>query len=71
METEQLWPYFLNTLTNHDQFIVHQTSRITAKLACWSHEHMLVPDLEYYLAWLKEQLKPQVNSHSTVHRCSV
>ncbi|CAF1138665.1 unnamed protein product, partial [Didymodactylos carnosus] len=36
------------------------TSRITAKLACWSHERMLVPVLGYYLAWLKEQLKPQV-----------
>ncbi|CAF1488715.1 unnamed protein product, partial [Didymodactylos carnosus] len=39
------------------------TSRIIAKLACWSHERMPVSDLGYYLAWLKEQLKPQGNDY--------
>ena len=62
MKKEQLWPYFFNMFSNQDQFVVYQASRIIAKLACWSAERMPSSDLSYYLAWLKEQLKPQVSS---------
>ncbi|CAF1042478.1 unnamed protein product [Adineta steineri] len=63
MKKEQLWSYFFNMFANQDQFVVYQTSRIIAKLACWSVERMPASDLSYYLAWLKEQLKPQGNEY--------
>ncbi|CAF4264988.1 unnamed protein product, partial [Rotaria sp. Silwood2] len=63
MKKEQLWSYFFNMFSNQDQFVVYQTSRIIAKLACWSVERMPSSDLSYYLAWLKEQLKPQGNEY--------
>ncbi|CAF1534927.1 unnamed protein product [Adineta ricciae] len=63
MKKEQLWSYFFNMFANQDQFVVYQTSRIIAKLACWSVERMSSSDLSYYLAWLKEQLKPQGNEY--------
>lgn len=37
------------------------TSRIIAKLACWSHELMEKTDLQFYLTWLKDQLKLSVS----------
>jgi len=38
-----------------------QTSRIIAKLACWSKELMDTRDRQFYLNWLKDQLKIPVN----------
>jgi len=37
--------------------VAMQTSRIIAKLACWSKELMDVRDRQFYLNWLKDQLK--------------
>ncbi|XP_014206722.1 V-type proton ATPase subunit H isoform X1 [Copidosoma floridanum] len=54
---ESVWGPFLNLLNREDGFIVNMTARIIAKLACWSHDHMEKTDLQFYLTWLKDQLK--------------
>ncbi|XP_043275878.1 V-type proton ATPase subunit H isoform X1 [Venturia canescens] len=54
---ESVWGPFLNLLNRQDGFIMNMTSRIIAKLACWSHELMEKTDLHFYLTWLKDQLK--------------
>lgn len=41
---------------------MNMTSRIIAKLACWSHDFMEKTDLQFYLTWLKDQLKLSVSS---------
>lgn len=38
-------------------YCIMQTSRIIAKLACWGRDKMDGADLQYYLNWLKEQLR--------------
>uniref|UniRef100_A0A1L8DF93 Putative vacuolar h+-atpase v1 sector subunit h n=2 Tax=Nyssomyia neivai TaxID=330878 RepID=A0A1L8DF93_9DIPT len=53
---ESIWGPFLNLLNRQDGFIVNMSSRILAKLACWSHEQMPKSDLNFYLQWLKDQL---------------
>ncbi|XP_026693601.2 V-type proton ATPase subunit H isoform X1 [Ciona intestinalis] len=50
------WIGFMNMLNRNDRFIVHQASRIIAKLACWGKERMSTQDLNYYLNWIKTQL---------------
>nr|XP_003701719.2 PREDICTED: V-type proton ATPase subunit H isoform X2 [Megachile rotundata] len=54
---ESVWGPFLNLLNRQDGFIMNMTSRIIAKLACWSHDLMEKTDLQFYLTWLKDQLK--------------
>lgn len=54
---DSLWLPFLNLLNRQDGFIMNMSSRIIAKIACWSKELMDKTDLHYYLTWLKEQLK--------------
>ncbi|XP_046991432.1 V-type proton ATPase subunit H isoform X1 [Schistocerca americana] len=54
---ESVWGPFLNLLNRPDGFIVNMTSRIIAKIACWSQDLMDKSDLQFYLAWLKDQLK--------------
>ncbi|XP_076456871.1 V-type proton ATPase subunit H-like isoform X1 [Babylonia areolata] len=67
---ESVWQPFFLLLERSDMFIVHQSSRIVAKIACWSKEPMDRRNLQSYLIWLKEQLKHPVNEyHSTVARC--
>lgn len=67
---ESVWGPFLNMLTRPDGFIVNQTSRIVAKIACWGKELMEGADLHYYLTWLKEQMKQTTNEYlQTVARC--
>ncbi|XP_044010131.1 V-type proton ATPase subunit H isoform X2 [Aphidius gifuensis] len=56
---ESVWGPFLNLLNRQDGFIMNMTSRIIAKLACWSHDPMEKTDLHFYLTWLKDQLKLQ------------
>lgn len=58
---ESIWGPFLNLLNRQDGFILNMTSRIIAKLACWSHELMEKTDLQFYLTWLKDQLKLSVS----------
>ncbi|XP_069705696.1 V-type proton ATPase subunit H isoform X1 [Periplaneta americana] len=54
---ESVWGPFLNLLNRPDGFIMNMTSRIIAKIACWSQELMDRSDLQFYLTWLKDQLK--------------
>ncbi|XP_037024405.1 V-type proton ATPase subunit H isoform X1 [Bradysia coprophila] len=53
---ENVWGPFLNLLNRQNGFIVNMSSRILAKLACWSGEQMPKSDLHFYLQWLKDQL---------------
>lgn len=57
---ESVWGPFLNLLNRQDGFITNMTSRIIAKIACWSKTPMERSDLHFYLTWLKDQLKTQV-----------
>nr|CAD7399335.1 unnamed protein product [Timema poppensis] len=54
---ESVWGPFLNLLNRPDGFIMNMTSKIIAKIACWSQELMDRSDLHFYLTWLKDQLK--------------
>ena len=45
------------------------TARIIAKIACWSKKMMEGSDLQFYLTWLKDQLKPQNEYLPSVARC--
>jgi V-type H+-transporting ATPase subunit H len=53
---ETVWGPFLSLLNRSDGFIIHMTSRIIAKLACWGQDQMPKSDLNFYLQWLKDQL---------------
>ncbi|CAH1772858.1 unnamed protein product [Owenia fusiformis] len=67
---ESCWTPFLNMLNRSDGFIVNQTSRIIAKIACWGREPMDGSDLHYYLTWLKDQMKLPNNEYlQTIARC--
>lgn len=67
---ESVWGPFLNMLNRPDGFIVNQTSRIIAKIACWAKDPMEGSDLQYYLTWLKDQMKLHNNEYlQTVARC--
>lgn len=67
---ESVWTPFLHLLNRSDRFIVSQTSRIIAKIACWGKEPMDKNDLEFYLNWLKDQLKLPNNEYlQTAARC--
>ncbi|KAH1016253.1 hypothetical protein HUJ04_007507 [Dendroctonus ponderosae] len=59
LRKEPMWAPFLNLLNRQDGFITNMTSRIIAKIACWSHTPMERSDLHFYLTWLKDQLKSQ------------
>lgn len=67
---ESVWGPFLNLLNRQDGFITNMTSRIIAKIACWSKQPMERSDLHFYLTWLKDQLKLQNNEYiQSVARC--
>lgn len=69
---ESVWAHFLNLLNRPDGFIQNMTARIVAKMACWSPpgELMAGSDLQYYLTWLKDQLRMQNNEYvQSVARC--
>ncbi|XP_076271920.1 V-type proton ATPase subunit VhaSFD isoform X3 [Rhynchophorus ferrugineus] len=67
---EPVWGPFLNLLNRQDGFITNMTSRIIAKIACWSQTPMDRSDLHFYLTWLKDQLKSQNNEYiQSVARC--
>ena len=55
-----MWGPFLNLLNRPNGFIMNMTSKIIAKIACWSQELMDRSDLQFYLTWLKDQLKQNV-----------
>uniref|UniRef100_A0A0K8T9X0 V-type proton ATPase subunit H n=1 Tax=Lygus hesperus TaxID=30085 RepID=A0A0K8T9X0_LYGHE len=61
---------FLNLLNGSDGFIVNMTATIIAKIACWSPDLMDRADLNFYLTWLKDQLKLNNNDYmQSVARC--
>jgi len=67
---ESVWAHFLNLLNRPDGFIMNMTARVVAKMACWSREAMAGSDLQYYLTWLKDQLRMQGNEYiQSVARC--
>lgn len=67
---ESVWGPFLNLLNRQDGFITNMTARIIAKIACWAQTPMERSDLNFYLAWLKDQLKVQNNEYiQSVARC--
>lgn len=67
---ENVWSPFLNLLNRPDGFIQNMTSRIIAKLACWSRDPMEGSDLTFYLTWLKDQLQTPSNEYvQTTARC--
>lgn len=67
---ENVWSPFLNLLNRPDGFIQNMTSRIIAKLACWSRDPMDGSDLTFYLTWLKDQLQTPGNEYvQTTARC--
>ncbi|XP_063365547.1 V-type proton ATPase subunit H [Cydia amplana] len=66
----QVWQPFLNLLNRQDEFVQHMTARIIAKLACWHPQLMDKSDLNFYLTWLKEQLKHNhIDYIQSVARC--
>jgi len=69
-KNESVWAHFLNLLTRPDAFIQNMTARVVAKMACWSLELMSGSDLQYFLTWLKDQLRLQNNEYiQSVARC--
>ncbi|CAL1270361.1 unnamed protein product [Larinioides sclopetarius] len=69
-KSDSLWSPFLSLLNRPDGFITNMTSRIIAKLACWSKELMDGSDLNFYLTWLKDQLRQPNNEYiQSVARC--
>ncbi|XP_074656304.1 V-type proton ATPase subunit H-like [Tubulanus polymorphus] len=67
---DSVWGPFLNMLNRPDGFIVNQTGRIIAKIACWGKDPMEGSDLIYYLTWLKDQMRIPNNEYlQTVARC--
>ncbi|CAH1707240.1 unnamed protein product [Chironomus riparius] len=67
---ETVWGPFLSLLNRSDGFIIHMTSRIIAKLACWGQDQMPKSDLNFYLQWLKDQLTLSDNEYiQSVGRC--
>lgn len=61
---ENVWTPFINLLNRPDGFIVNMTSRIISKIACWSKELMDGSDLNFYLTWLKDQLRAPNNEYT-------
>jgi len=52
-------------LNKPDGFITNMVSRLLAKMACWSTELMDGTELNFYLTWLKDQLKAPVSVFTT------
>ena len=67
---ESVWMQLLNLLNRPVNFIMNMTSRVIAKMACWSRDLMTGADLQFYLTWLKDQLRATGNDYiQSVVRC--
>lgn len=67
---ESVWVHLLNLLNRPQGFIKNMTARVIAKMACWSRELMKGSDLQFYLTWLKDQLRAPGNEYiQSVVRC--
>lgn len=58
-KNESVWAHFLNLLNRPDDFIMNMNARVIAKMACWASNPMTGSDLQFYLTWLKDQLRRQ------------
>uniref|UniRef100_A0A914V7N8 V-type proton ATPase subunit H n=1 Tax=Plectus sambesii TaxID=2011161 RepID=A0A914V7N8_9BILA len=69
-QKRSVWAPFLTMLQRQDGFIVNQMSSVVAKLACSGSQLMDGSDLNYYFAFLKDQLKTPNNEYiNTTARC--
>ncbi len=67
---ESVWVHLLTLLNRPVGFIMNMTARVIAKMACWSRELMVGSDLQFYLTWLKDQLRAPNNEYiQSVARC--
>lgn len=67
---QSVFRMFLHIMNRPDPFIVHQASRIVAKIACWSRPLMDGTELQFYLTWLRDQLRSPANEYmQTTARC--
>ncbi|XP_026475284.1 V-type proton ATPase subunit H isoform X2 [Ctenocephalides felis] len=67
---ESVWGPFMNLLNRQDSFIVNMDARIIAKIACWSSTQMSESDLNFYLTWIKDQLRYNTTEYiQSVARC--
>lgn len=67
---ESVWTQLLTLLNRPVGFIMNMTARVIAKMACWSRDLMIGPDLQFYLTWLKDQLRAPNNEYlQSVARC--
>lgn len=67
---ESVWTQLLTLLNRPVGFIMNMTARVIAKMACWSCELMQGSDLQFYLTWLKDQLRAPNNEYiQSVARC--
>lgn len=65
-----VWASFLKLLNRQDQFIVHQTAIIIAKLASWGKVSLPESDLNYFLSWVKNGLASTTNDYEhSVAQC--
>ena len=60
-KNESAWVQLLTLLNRPGAFIMNMTARVIAKIACWSKQPMDGSDLNFYLTWLKDQLKTPVS----------
>lgn len=69
-QKRSVWAPFLTMLQRQDGFIVNQMSSVVTKLACSGSQLMDGSDLNYYFAFLKDQLKSPNNEYiNTTARC--
>merc|ERR1712018_708935 len=67
---KSVWTQLLTLLNRPVGFIMNMTARVIAKMACWSCELMQGSDLQFYLTWLKDQLRAPNNEYiQSVARC--
>lgn len=67
---DSVWSCFLSLLNRNDPFIQNMSARIVAKIACWSSDLMEGADLNFYLTWLRDQLRIQGNEYlQSIARC--
>ncbi|VDK77408.1 unnamed protein product [Onchocerca ochengi] len=65
-----LWSWFLGILQRQDPFTVNQMSSVLAKFACFGTTLMEGSDLNFYISFLKDQLKSAGNEYiNTTARC--
>ncbi|VDN07424.1 unnamed protein product [Thelazia callipaeda] len=64
------WSWFLSILQRQDAFTINQMSSVLAKFACFGSALMEGSDLNFYISFLKDQLKYPGNEYiSTTARC--